>query len=106
MCDWVAQNSGKLKGASDIEFYGLLDSDNDKVFILRNVFFSACESAGISAKALLSHMKSKGLIDTYESRRNYTVSKSINGVKTEYVAMHLPKQNNEQPNGDDELMPF
>ena len=106
MCDWVAQNSSKLKGASDIEFYGLIDSESDKVFILRNVFFSACESAGISAKALLSHMKSSGLIDTYESRRNYTVSKSINGVKTEYVAMHLPKQNDEQLDGENDLLPL
>ena len=106
MCDWVVQNGSKLKGSSDTEFYGLIDAESNKVYILRNVFFSACENAGISPKALLSHLKSKGLIDTYASRRNFTISKSINGVKTEYVAMHLPKQDGDIPSGDGDSEPL
>jgi hypothetical protein len=104
MCDWVAQNIAKLKGSSDTEMYGLV-RDNT-AYIIRTVFNSACESAGISPVALLSHLKSRGLIETYKGSRAYTVSKSINGVKTEYVAMKLPANECEQSDSENELEPL
>ena len=87
MCDWVAQNANKLHGATEGgEVYGVIE--DNVAYINRGVFHKACQEQGISAPALLSHLKSKGLIST--RGRATTVSKRIGGLRTECVAMKLP----------------
>jgi hypothetical protein len=108
MCDWVSQNVSKLKGSSDSsDVYGFLpDEGNDKgwVYIIRSVFNKACEAEGINARALLSHLRTKGLIKT--RGRNMTLSKRINGVRTECVVMKLPEDNEFLEVSPDDDLPF
>ena len=86
MCDWVAQNANKLKGATETgDVYGLIDEP--WVYIIRSTFNRTCQEAGISAPALLSHLKSRGLLQT--RGRKMTMAKRINGVPTECVTMKL-----------------
>jgi hypothetical protein len=108
MCDWVSQNVSKLKGSSDSsDVYGFLpDEGNDKgwVYIIRSVFNKACEAEGINARALLSHLRTEGLIKT--RGRNMTLSKRINGVRTECVVMKLPEDNEFLEVSPDDDLPF
>ena len=86
VCDWVAQNANKLHGSAESgDVYGLIEEP--WVYIIRNVFNSVCKEAGISAQALLSHLKSRGLIQT--RGRAMTKNKRINGVPTECVMMRI-----------------
>lgn len=63
LCDWVAQNIRKLQGAEtdNGECYGIFE--NGTAYIIRSVFDRVCSDNSISAKAMLSHLRSKGLIE-------------------------------------------
>ncbi len=93
MCDWVAQNAVKLRGkAENGDCYGLIvedETNRDKgyVYIIRSVFDRACVEAGISSRALLSHLRSKDAIKW--SGKKLTRSKRINGVPADCVVMRL-----------------
>lgn len=86
MCDWVAVHAAKFSGESNTENYGVLDGRY--VYINRSVFRSACKDAGFDERALLSWLKSNGLILT--RAKNNTRGKRINGVNVECVVMRLP----------------
>lgn len=112
MCDWVASNANKFGkrvqmtgGPMDVftetgDVYGLIAEN--RAYIIRSVFNQACQSEGVSSKALLSHLKSRGLIET-RGKMN-TVGRRINKVLTECVSMKLPQGFDELP--DDEQIPF
>ena len=101
MCDWIAQNTHKLKGAtSDMETYGIIDETEGYAYIIRSAWNKACEDAGISAQALLSHLKSRCLIKT--RGRAYTTGKTFNGARVECVAVKLPSLYDEL-NATDEI---
>lgn len=86
MCDWVAQNASKLRGEAETgDVYGLIEEP--WVYIIRSVFNRVCSDAGISAPALLSHLKARGLIQT--RGKAMTKCKRINGVQTECVVMRM-----------------
>ncbi len=90
MCDWVAQNANKLCGRSDIgEVYGDMGRGADEgwAYIVRSVWNRACQEAGISPPALLSHLRSRQLIKC--RGRNLTMAKRINGIPTECVMLRL-----------------
>lgn len=86
MCDWVTQNTNKLRvGIDQGDIYGIID--RDWVYIINSVFHKAVNDAGFSSTALLSYLKQNDLIRT-RGRRN-TLGKRINGVLTECVVMKL-----------------
>ena len=86
MCDWVAQNANKLRGEAETgDVYGLIEEP--WVYIIRSVFNRVCSDAGISAPALLSHLKSRGLLQV--RGRAMTKNKRINGVPTECVVLRM-----------------
>lgn len=94
MCDWVAQNANKLRGTADnSDVYGLIaDADSgDKgwVYIIRSAWNKACAESQISAIALLSHLRSKRLVQVPSRGKGYTKPKRINGIPTECVVMKL-----------------
>ena len=104
LCDWVAQNAARFQGgplASEgrsLEVFGVLEAD--EVFIIRSVFQRTVSDAGFSPAALLSWLKQNELIRT--RGRNRTLSKRINGVRTECVCLRLPREElDEEP----ELLP-
>ena len=93
MCDWVAMNSNRFKSSNDnSDVYGILQ--DDWVYINGAVFRKAAKDAGFDDRALLSWLKTNGLILT--RGRNMTRGKRINGVNVECVVMKLPS-------GEDEL---
>lgn len=94
MCGWVAQNYKRFVGESDgSEVYGKLEEPEkggrQYAAIIRTVFDGACEKFGLSPRALLSHLRSKGLLKTRDGRAN-TMCRRIGGVSTECVIMQLP----------------
>lgn len=92
MCDWVSQNANKLKGSDDsTDVYGLLPAEGEDkgwVYIIRSVWNKVCANEQISARALLSHLRTQALIQT--RGKGFTKTKRINGVSTECVVMKLP----------------
>lgn len=89
ICDWVSQNISKFQGAKDNgECYGLYE--NGYAYIIRSVFDRVCADNAISPKALLSHLRSKGLIETPE--KGYTRSKYIGmGQSPHCVWLKMPE---------------
>lgn len=93
MCDWVAMNSNKFKSDNEnADVYGVI-LDN-WAYINGAVFRKAVKDAGFDDRALLSWLKTNGLILT--RGRNMTRGKRINGVNVECVVMRLPM-------GEDEI---
>lgn len=100
ICDWVAMNIKNFLGASESQdelpnkIYGS-KGDADWIYINQSVFHSAVEDAGYNDRALLSYLKSKGLIQTRGNR--FTKGKRIEGILTECVMMKLPDMQHEIP---------
>ncbi|MGN0622152.1 MAG: DUF927 domain-containing protein [Porcipelethomonas sp.] len=93
MCDWVAMNSNRFKSENEnSDVYGVI-IDN-WAYINGAVFRKAAKEAGFDDRALLSWLKTNGLILT--RGRNMTRGKRINGVNVECVVMKLPS-------GEDEI---
>lgn len=88
ICDWVAVNTNKLRGTDSGDCYGLVK--DGMVYIIRSVFNKVCQENAINAKALLSHLKSKGLIETSPTSRAYTRTKWIGGQAANCVCLKLP----------------
>lgn len=87
MCDWVAMNSNKFKSDNEnSDVYGVI-LDN-WAYINGAVFRKAVRDAGFDDRALLSWLKTNGLILT--RGRRFTRGKRINGVNVECVVMKLP----------------
>ncbi len=93
ICDWVAMNIGNFLGASETQdtlpskIYGQ-KGDADWIYINQSIFRNAVEDAGYNGRALLSYLKSKGLIKT--RGRHFTKGKRIEGILTECILMKLP----------------
>lgn len=93
ICDWVAMNIGNFLGASETQdtlpskIYGQ-KGDADWIYINQSIFRNAVEDAGYNGRALLSYLKSKGLIKT--RGRRFTKGKRIEGILTECILMKLP----------------
>lgn len=96
LCDWVTQNAGRFreKAENGQEVYGVLGTDVagnvTRAYIIRSVFNQIMQNEGYSTKAILSHLKQQGLIET--RGRNCTRGKRINGVLTECVCLLLPQE--------------
>lgn len=109
MCDWVTQNANKLRGSSsDTDTYGQIitsadDEDCGWVYIIRSVFNKVCTDGQISPRALLGHLRTRGLIQT--RGKGFTKTKRINGVATECVVMKLPENDDYEEVSDGDL-PF
>lgn len=98
ICDWIAQNSARLKPVDNGETYGTFDEEDGYAYIISKVFREACEAGGFSATALLSYLKSNGLIRTRGNRN--TIGKRIGNVNTECVAMRMPTLDDDENRGD------
>lgn len=85
MCDWVALNANKFDAENKGDVYGIIEGDY--AFVNQSVFRRACKDAGFDDRALLSWMKSNGIILT-RGKRN-TRGKRLNGVNVECVAMRM-----------------
>lgn len=89
MCDWVSSNSARFKiDGNNGELYG--KTDGECAYIISSVFNRACEAAGFNSKALLSGLKSKGLIKCRADGKCYTAPQRIGGTVSNCVCLILP----------------
>lgn len=96
ICDWLSANSNKFmyrnpeggieKPGGDL--YGMLEGN--WAYINNSVFRKAVKDAGYDDRALLSWLKTNGLIDV--RGRRFTRGKRINGVLTECVVLSMPDE--------------
>ncbi len=101
ICDWVAVNANRMRGDTESgECYGLIEDGT--AYIIRSVFNRVCQENAINPKALLSHLRTKGLIET--GTKGYTKAKWIGGQSPNCVWLKLPKQETEFV--EDELLPL
>lgn len=86
MCDWVALNSNKFRNDNENgDVYGIII--DDVAYINSSVFRKAAKDAGFDDRALLSWLRTRGLIQT--RGKAFTKNKRINRVATECVVMQL-----------------
>ncbi len=89
MCDWVAQNANRFNPYSEQgDIYGTLENGGDRVYIINSVFRSVCEAAGFSAQALVSYLKSNGLLQLSGTGKT-TVTKRLRNTVTRCYCMTL-----------------
>ena len=94
ICDWIAINIGyflESTGVSQSEnmpnkIYGQKTSE-DWIYINQSIFRNIAEEGGYNSKALLSYLKSKGLIQT--RGKGFTKNKRICGICTECVLLKM-----------------
>ncbi len=102
MCDWVAMNVSRFKSDENNsgDCYGIIDGD--WAYINNSVFRSAAKGAGFDDRALLSWLRTNGLIQT--RARGFTKNKRINGIATECVVMALHSSSESDPDDYEELL--
>ena len=100
LCDWVSINANKLRGIREDdhgECYGLVEGD--MAYIIRSVFIKVCADNGINEKGLLSHLRSRGLIETRGKGKGFTKAKRI-GTEDKQIAdcvwLRLPNRRDEK----------
>lgn len=89
LCDWVAVNANRFRVTDNSgEFWGRIDEENNKVFIISNIFRKALTDNGFDEKAVTSWLRSNRLIvpDKNGKSTKYT---SVGGRYARYVIMHL-----------------
>lgn len=96
MCGWVGAHVNQFREDEHGDRYGVIDGNT--AIINRTVWNKACDDAGISSKALLGHLKAKGLIFTNE--KGYTKAKRIGGVPVNCVWMRLPEEDESEDECD------
>lgn len=101
LCDWVAVNASKMRGQTETgDCYGLVEDGT--AYIIRSVFNRVCAENAINPKALLSHLRTRGLIET--GGKGYTKTKWMGGQSPNCVWLKLPKQ--EKDFVEDDLLPL
>lgn len=89
LCDWVAVNANRLRGQTETgDCYGLIDGNT--AYIIRSVFNRVCQENAINSKALLSHLRTKGLIET--GAKGYTKPKRIGLQVPNCVWLKIPAE--------------
>lgn len=102
ICDWVAMNLNRFGAVESGEIYGIIEGD--VAFINRTVFNRACAEEGINPKALMSHLKSKGLLKMRRDGRGYTVTKRLpNAPRMDCVAVLLTENDENSADYDYDL---
>ena len=87
LCDWVMINSNKMRGIQDGdkgECYGIVK--DGVACIVRSAFNEFCADNGINPTGLLSHLKTKKLIQA--SAKGYTKTTEIGTVDGKRILWH------------------
>lgn len=100
ICDWVAVNASKMRGQTETgDCYGLVEGN--MAYIIRSVFNRVCAENAINPKALLSHLRTRGLIET--GGKGYTKAKRMGGQVPNCVWLRLPTA---AMNPEDDILPL
>ena len=98
MCGWIAANERQFEDVVERgEHYGVFK--DGYAVVNRTIWDRVCVEAGISSKALLSHLKTKGLLST--SGRGYTRNWRIDKhMSVPCVWLRLPFDDSGDDDGD------
>ena len=92
LCDWVAINSTRFQTIDNLgEFWGKIDENENKVYIISNVFRKALTDNGFDERAVTSWLRSNYLIEPNKNGRNNAQYRSIEGHQARYIVMSLPQ---------------
>ncbi len=96
ICDWISQNVNRFNAGEDNngELFGIIEQDAagiDWAYINVKKFREAVENEGISSQSLLSWLKERQLIKTYDGR--HTVLRRIKNVVTRCISLQIPQEN-------------
>ena len=111
ICDWVSTNEARFKlDGNSGELYGKIEADrsnkDEYAYIISSVFNRACESAGIITKALLSGLKTKGLIKTKANGQGYAVPQRIGSVVSSCICLKMLNEDGEMSDSELDEYPF
>ena len=87
MCDWVARNANRLRSDSLGDVFGVIEGDY--AYIISSVFRSAAEEAGFNAQALLSYMRSEGLVKISSGKSSVAKRLSPGSAPVRCVCMRI-----------------
>lgn len=109
ICDWVSMNTARFKtDGNSGELYGKIEVEDksEYAYIISSVFNKACESVGINSKALLSGLRTKGLIKCRADGSRYTVPQRIGGVMSSCICLKMMDNDGEYSSVNLEDYPF
>lgn len=94
ICETVAANAARFNPQAEVgEVWGKMDSGENRVYIIRNIFERICTDGGYSSRAILSWLARKGLIETSINKQSGkvapTVVKKLGGSSVRCVSMQL-----------------
>ena len=104
LCDWVAINGNRFQTSDNNgEFWGKVDEDNNKAYIISTVFRKALIDNGFDERAVTSWLRSNHLIDPDKNGKNSKYT-SVDGHYARYVIMHLSVFDEENSLNDNDLL--
>jgi len=90
LCDWVAINVSRFQTSDNNgEFWGKIDEDENKAYIISNVFRKTLTDNGFDERAITSWLRSNHLIEPDKNGKN-TKYTSVDGHRARYIIMNLP----------------
>ena len=90
LCDWVAINASRFQTSDNNgEFWGKVNEDENKAYIISNVFRKTLTDNGFDERAITSWLRSHNLIEPDKNGKN-TKYTSVEGHRARYVIMDLP----------------
>ena len=96
ICEYVMTNANRFRPDVDIgEVWGKLEGN--QAYIIRSVFGRICEEGGYSARALLSWMVRRGIVEpsinSKSGKKEPTRIVKIGGMPVRHVVMRMPIDN-------------
>ena len=89
LCDWVTINSSRFQSSDNLgEFWGKIDEEQNKVYIVSTAFRKALADNGFDERAVTSWLRANYLIDKDKDGKN-TRYTSVDGHRARYIVMKL-----------------
>ncbi len=93
LCDWVAVNANRFNTSDNVgEFWGKIDDENNKVYIISSIFRKTLTDNGFDERAVLSWLRSNNKIIPYKDGKS-SKPISIDGHKARFIEMYLQDEN-------------
>jgi hypothetical protein len=89
LCDWVTINSSRFQSSDNLgEFWGKIDEEQNKVYIVSTAFRKALADNGFDERAVTSWLRANYLIDKDKDGKNSRYT-SVDGHRARYIVMKL-----------------
>lgn len=104
LCDWVAINGSRFQTSDNHgEFWGKVDEDNNKAYIISTVFRKALLDNGFDERAVTSWLRANYLIEPDKNGKSSKYT-SVDGHYARYVIMHLSVSDEEISLSDNDFL--